>query len=127
VKYWKRVPTLGLEVSAHEFWNARRRANVSSLPRYIEEMTAGRRPLALDAPVAADEAVREEIVLGLRLSEGVPADDLEESVRTSRDATLSEDYAFWKEDRLLLEDVPGRMRFSERGFLVSNEVLCRFV
>ena len=127
VKYWKRVPTLGLGVSAHEFWNARRRANVSSLPRYIEEMTAGRRPLALDAPVAEDEAAREEIVLGLRLSEGVAAEDIEDRVRTSRDATLSEDYASWKEDRLLLEDVPGRIRFSERGFLVSNEVLCRFV
>jgi coproporphyrinogen III oxidase-like Fe-S oxidoreductase len=90
-------------------------------------MTAGRRPLALDTPVAEDEAAREEIVLGLRLSEGVPAEDLEDRVRSSRDATLPEDYESWIEDRLLLEDGPGRIRFSERGFLVSNEVLCRFV
>ncbi len=37
VKYWKRAPTLGLGVSAHELWGGRRRANVSALPRYIEE------------------------------------------------------------------------------------------
>jgi oxygen-independent coproporphyrinogen-3 oxidase len=127
VKYWKRTPTLGLGVSAHEFWNGRRRANVSSLPRYIEEMMAGRRPVAMDDPIADEAAARERIVLGLRLSEGVPAEELERCVRDSRDATLPEDYESWKETRLLIEEDPGRVRLSERGFLVSNEVLCRFV
>jgi oxygen-independent coproporphyrinogen-3 oxidase len=127
VKYWKRVPTLGLGVSAHEFWNGRRRANVSSLARYIEEMGAGRRPVAMDTPISEDEAERERIVLGLRLSEGVPAGDVENRIRRSRDAALSEDYESWRRERLLLEEVPGRIRFSEQGFLVSNEILCRFV
>jgi oxygen-independent coproporphyrinogen-3 oxidase len=127
VKYWKRVPTLGLGVSAHEFWNGRRRANVSSLARYIEEMGAGRRPVAMDSPISEDEAERERIVLGLRLSEGVPAGDVENRIRRSRDAALSEDYESWRRERLLLEEVPGRIRFSEQGFLVSNEILCRFV
>ena len=89
VKYWKRAPTLGLGVSAHELWGGRRRANVSGLEQYVAELAAGRRPLALDRPVEDEEAARERIYLGLRLSEGVPADDLEESVRTSRDPTLS--------------------------------------
>ncbi len=127
VKYWKRVPTLGLGVSAHEFWDGRRRANVSSLPRYIEEMAAGRRPVAMDAPIAEEEAERERIILGLRLADGVPAGDLEDRVRSSPDPVLTKDYESWREARLLVEDVPGRIRFSERGFLVSNEVLCRFV
>ena len=127
IKYWKRTPTLGLGVSAHEFWDGRRRANVSSLPRYVEEMTAGLRPVAMDDPVSEDAAARERIVLGLRLSEGVPAEELERHVRDSRDATLPEDYESWKENRLLVEEEPGRIRLSERGFLVSNEVLCRFV
>ncbi len=127
VKYWRRTPTLGLGVSAHEFWSGRRRANVSSLPRYIEEMLAGRRPVAADTPIGQDEAAQEGIVLGLRLSEGVPAEALERHVQVSRDATLPQDYRSWKEARVLLEEVPGRIRFSERGFLLSNEVLCRFV
>jgi oxygen-independent coproporphyrinogen III oxidase len=127
VKYWRRTPTLGLGVSAHEFWDGRRRANVSSLPRYVEEMSAGRRPLAMDVPVAADEAARERIVLGLRLSEGVPTRDLEDWIQDRADAILRQDYAAWREERLLLEEAPGRTRFSERGFLVSNEILCRFV
>ncbi len=127
VKYWKRAPTLGLGVSAHEFWNGRRRANVSSLSRYVEEMAAGRRPAAMDVPLDEEEAARERIVLGLRLSEGVPARDLDDWMRSRGDATLRQDYASWMEERLLFEELPGRTRFSERGFLVSNEILCRFV
>jgi oxygen-independent coproporphyrinogen-3 oxidase len=126
VKYWKRAPTLGLGVSAHEFWGGRRRANVSALPRYIEKLAAGRRPLAMDVPVSREEGAREGLVLGLRLSEGVPSGELEEFVRASGDRTLARDYASWKDERLL-EEVSGRLRLTERGFLVSNEILCRFV
>ena len=71
LKYWRRVPTLGLGVSAHELWRGRRRANVSALPSYLASLGGGRRPVVLDKPVDEDEAAREEIVLGLRLSEGV--------------------------------------------------------
>jgi coproporphyrinogen III oxidase-like Fe-S oxidoreductase len=113
-------------VSAHEFWGGRRRANVSALPRYIEKLAAGRRPLAMDVPVSREEGAREGLVLGLRLSEGVPSGELEEFVRASGDRTLARDYASWKDERLL-EEVSGRLRLTERGFLVSNEILCRFV
>jgi oxygen-independent coproporphyrinogen-3 oxidase len=126
VKYWKRAPTLGLGVSAHELWGGRRRANVSSLPRYIEELAAGRRPVAMDSAVSREEEARERLVLGLRLSEGVAARDVEDFIRASPDPTLAEDSAAWREG-CLLEEASGRLRFTERGFLVSNEILCRFV
>jgi oxygen-independent coproporphyrinogen-3 oxidase len=126
VKYWKRAPTLGLGVSAHELWEGRRRANVSALVRYIEELAAGRRPVALDRPVPREEGARERLFLGLRLSEGVPAGELEDFVRGSGDPTLPGDYASWREGGLL-EEASGRLRLTERGCLVSNEILCRFV
>lgn len=126
VKYWTRAPTLGLGVSAHELWSGRRRANVSSLEQYIAELGAGRRPLALDQALTRVEVKREEIFLGLRLSRGVAAGRIQESVRGSEDARLSDDYAGWLEEGIL-EHVAGRVRFTERGFLVSNEVLSRFV
>jgi oxygen-independent coproporphyrinogen-3 oxidase len=125
LKYWKRAPTLGLGVSAHEFWGGRRRANVSALPRYIEELAAGRRPVAMDAAVSREEGARERLILGLRLSEGVPTREVEDFVRAAGEPTLAEDYASWRDGRLL-EEASGRLRFTERGFLVSNEILCRF-
>ena len=126
VKYWTRAPTLGLGVSAHELWGGRRRANVSSLEQYLSALAQGRRPLAFDLPVSAEETAREEIFLGLRLAEGVPASRLETFVSEAEDVRLWNDYEAWLAEGILDREA-GRVRFTERGFLVSNEVLSRFV
>lgn len=126
LKYWTRTPTLGLGVSAHELWDGRRRANVSGLPAYLAALRDSRRPTALDEPVAPDAVLRERIFLGLRLSTGVPAAEIEGWIGDAGDSLLAEDYAAWLEAGLLARE-NGRVGFTERGFLVSNEVLCRFV
>ncbi|MDQ5858835.1 MAG: coproporphyrinogen III oxidase family protein, partial [Acidobacteriota bacterium] len=126
VKYWTRTPTLGLGVSAHEFWSDRRRANVSGLARYVSRLQEGDRPVALDEPVNAEAAAQERIVLGLRLSAGVPELEMETWIEESADPLLPADYDDWLEAGVLRRE-SGRVRFTERGFLVSNEVLCRFV
>jgi oxygen-independent coproporphyrinogen III oxidase len=126
VKYWMRTPTLGIGVSAHELWNGRRRANVASLERYLGGLERGTRPLALDRGVDEVEASREEIFLGLRLAAGVSAARIEAAVSSAGDARLSADYADWLAAGLL-ERSDARVRFTERGYLVSNEVLSRFV
>jgi oxygen-independent coproporphyrinogen-3 oxidase len=126
LKYWRREPTLGLGVSAHELWDDRRRANVSALAVYIESIGKGKRPTALDQPIGAEAAAREKLMLGLRLSDGVPRSELETFVAGSPDTRLRGDYQAWREEGVL-EERDGRVLFSERGFLLSNEVLCRFV
>jgi oxygen-independent coproporphyrinogen-3 oxidase len=126
VKYWKRTPTLGLGISAHELWRERRRANVSAIAPYLEGLAAGRRPVALDNEVGPEERARERIVLGLRLAEGVAREELESWIAGAEDTTLPDDYASWQEAGLLAVS-PDRVRLTERGFLLSNEILCRFV
>jgi oxygen-independent coproporphyrinogen-3 oxidase len=126
VKYWTREPTLGLGVSAHELWAGRRRANVSSLEAYVARLREGARPTALDRAIDSAEARREEVFLGLRLSRGVEAATVEAQVAASRDERLPDDYAAWVDSGILATEA-GRVRFTERGFLVSNEVLSRFV
>jgi len=126
VKYWLRAPTLGLGVSSHELWGGRRRANVSNLEQYLAALAAGRRPVALDEPVGAAEAAREEIFLGLRLSRGVALAQVAAFVVGSQDVRLWNDYEGWLSEGIL-ERAGDRLRFTERGYLVSNEVLSRFV
>lgn len=125
-KYWTRTPTLGLGVSAHEWWSGRRRANVSGLPQYLSDLGRGRRPQALDRAVGDAEAARERIVLGLRLARGVDAGEIEGWIAGEGDERLAGDYAGWI-DAGVLARKDGRVRFTERGYLISNEVLCRFV
>ena len=124
VKYWTRTPTLGLGVAAHELWGERRRANVSRIEDYVARVGEGRRPLALDRPVGADEAARERVFLGLRLSDGIPAAWLEPFL--AADARLREDFEAWRGEGVIAR-CADRVRLTERGFLVSNEVLSRFV
>ena len=126
VKYWTRTPTLGLGVSAHELWAGRRRANVSQLEAYLERVESGRRPIALDQAVTEAEAAKERVFLGLRLGEGVPEDAIDGEVARKQDERLAEDYGSWFAAGILRRG-DGRVRFTERGFLVSNEVLSRFV
>ncbi len=126
VKYWTRAPTLGLGISAHELWGGRRRANASHLESYVEQLGRGKRPLASDRAVSAEEAGREEVFLGLRLAEGVPETALEALMGRSEDARLRDDCASWIAEGIL-ERERGRVRFTERGFLISNEVLSRLV
>ncbi|MEP6995134.1 MAG: radical SAM family heme chaperone HemW [Acidobacteriota bacterium] len=126
VKYWTRTPTVGLGVSAHELWAGRRRANVSNLEQYLERLRAGRRPIALDEGIAPEKAAREEIFLGLRLRQGVPAAGIEAFLARDGDERLRDDYADWLAEGIL-ERNADRVRFTERGYLVSNEVLSRFV
>jgi len=125
-KYWARTPTLGLGVSAHELWGGRRRANVGNLETYLTRIEAGQRPLAFDLPVSPEEAAREEIFLGLRVAEGVAADRIAAFVVASEDVRLWNDYETWLSEGIL-ERCGDRVRFTERGFLISNEVLSRFV
>lgn len=125
-KYWQRAPTLGLGVSAHELWQGRRRANASVLTAYIERLGRGERPVALDAAVGPEEEAAERIVLGLRLSAGVDRREIEKWIAQSGDPRLPDDYAAWK-DRGLLREEGQRLALTERGFLLSNEILCRFV
>lgn len=126
-KYWRRVPTIGLGVSSHEFWAGRRRANVSALPSYIASLGRGERPTAVDRALSRDEQDREAIVLGLRLREGVAEADLLRVIAMGEDPLLSTDYGRWTESGILERTESARVRFSERGFLLSNDVLCRFV
>ena len=72
------------------------------------------------------ERAREEIFLGLRLAMGVGSERIAAFVVGSEDVRLWNDDEGWLADGIL-EQTDTRVRFTERGYLVSNEVLSRFV
>lgn len=108
-KYWRREPYLGFGADAHSFDGQWRWQNAESAAQYVaKEAMPEERQLA--------DALGESYFLGLRLSEGIP------------DVAGPFDQAI---DRLtadgLLERRDSRLRLTNRGVLLSNEVFAEFI
>jgi oxygen-independent coproporphyrinogen-3 oxidase len=111
LKYWHRQPFLGFGPSAHSCIGDRRWRRPADLMAYLVD------PLASEEEPT--DARQEQIFLGLRLAEGLDVGrlagllDLDAKTVSARVGELSP----WLEIRA------DRVRFSVRGFLVSNAVL----
>lgn len=71
LRYWRNQPTLGAGVSAAWFDGRVRRQNTDSLDDYLQAVEAGRSPVVEEAALAEPERVGEDLMLALRLKEGV--------------------------------------------------------
>ncbi|MGC8464354.1 MAG: radical SAM family heme chaperone HemW [Acidimicrobiales bacterium] len=74
VNYWRRRPYVGVGVAAHSFDGTRRWWNESSFNRYLRAIDEGRSPVVGSELLSATEIRSEEIMLGLRCSDGIPCD-----------------------------------------------------
>jgi oxygen-independent coproporphyrinogen-3 oxidase len=72
VKYWRRTPYLGLGPSAHSFDGRRRWADVASTRRWAASLERGEEPREFVEELTPEQARVEEIMLGLRTTEGLP-------------------------------------------------------
>ena len=123
-KYWERKPYLGFGMDAHSMLRSGaggvRWANADSMNGYMDRLTFERTVDRVDARAGLEEA----LFLGLRLVEGVDlgelrgefgglVDEVSEAVADVVEAGL----AVWK----------ARLRLTERGRMVSNEVFERLL
>jgi oxygen-independent coproporphyrinogen-3 oxidase len=141
--YWRNGDWLGLGAGAHSHLGGTRFANVYSPKRYVDLV---RETTAADLPEVTDTASvlklmrqassveepspelarADTLIMGLRLNEGV---SLAEFRRRFGEAA-EEDYGprFAELTELgLLERADGRLRLTERGRLLANEVFTRLL
>lgn len=116
MKYWMLEPYAGFGVDAHSFDGKRRNQNSDSVADYVR--------LCCEKSNACTEVVEadveeERFLVGLRLKHGVT---LSEAEWTKREPQLAR---FLEEG--LLQRTNGRLRFTDQGFLYSNEVLQEFI
>jgi oxygen-independent coproporphyrinogen-3 oxidase len=130
--YWQAESYLGMGAGAHSFFAGRRFANVDAPNRYIEAVNAsyeerqatGRGTLQQIAGGETPDAETlraDAAILGLRLLDGID----EAAFTVKFGVTLDEAFGAVLQRHLglgLLERDDGRMRLSERGLLLSNEV-----
>jgi oxygen-independent coproporphyrinogen-3 oxidase len=125
LKYWREEPTLGFGVSAASYDGTVRRSNSGSVPEYVRRVRETGTAFVAQSTLDAREALRERVLLGLRLREGVALESYEEA-RASLGREDRERLDEREEAGLLLRD-GSRIRLTTRGVLMSNEVFSLLV
>ena len=125
--YWRNQPYLGIGVAAHSFIKGHRLANSDNLDEYIaafpNNQAAAR---AMDEEISPQMQLAETAILGLRLCDGLSLDGIH--VRFGVD--LLEYYQQPVAEMVkagLLERIGRRLRLTQRGRLLSNEVFWRLL
>ena len=120
MKYWSRAPYLGFGVDAHSMLrrgaDVVRFANVDSLERYA---SGAEREVTIVGP---DAAFEEALFLGLRKNDGVNLEQLWMEFGAARVERCSQPVADLVNAGLLLRR-DDRVMFTDRGRMISNEVL----
>ena len=116
LKYWKREPYVGFGADAHSFCGTSRRQNVESAQDYVKRSEDGE---SVGLEESSPDPGEEKFFVGLRLSEGVHADDADwRRFGPAFEYFLSAG---------VLEHANGNLRLTSRGVMVSNEVFQGFV
>ena len=103
--YWSRAPFLGLGPSAHSGWGRERQWNLREWAAYLAAADRGADPAAGHEGLDDAAIAMEELYLGLRTREGLPAERIQGDTRSR-----------WVADGwAVLED--GRLRLTPEGWL----------
>jgi oxygen-independent coproporphyrinogen-3 oxidase len=117
LKYWRREPYIGLGAGAHSFDGARRWSNLQDSAKYVACIEAGTSRREMIEPVTQQQALDEELFLGLRQLEGIDLARVEKKYGVSLQARI----AGLREQGLLEMDGPN-LRLALAHLTVSNEV-----
>lgn len=116
LKYWKREPYVGFGADAHSFDGLSRWQNLESAQEYSARSERGE---SIRCGESSPDPGEEKFFVGLRLSEGVHADEAD----WLRFGSAFEYFL----STGVLESANGNLRLTPRGVMVSNEVFQEFI
>jgi len=120
LKYWQRLPYLGLGPAAHSFQGGRRWWNHRGLAGYAAALAAGRAPLAGREALTPEQVRLETLYLGFRTREGVDLEVIQS--QSGWGPVLSRLQAAG-----LLCLTNGRVAATPRGLVVADRLPLLFV
>ena len=116
-RYWKRLPYFGLGASAHSFHAEQRWENHRDAGRYCEDLERGSPPVAWTEQLTPLQRRLEEVLLGLRMAEGIPL-----HATAGREMLL----AAWAAEGLVARR-NGRLAATPKGWLVLDRIVAQLV
>ncbi len=124
--YWRGRDYLGLGPSAHSFMRGRRYANVADLDAYIDALTKGKRPLAVDESGHL-ERMTEALMLGLRTSRGIRREEFQRRFGLPVDSRIDLDQQAVLVDAGYLTVSDSALRLTDLGMAMADEVTRRLL
>ena len=122
LRYWQGGDYLGFGLAAHSLYRGKRFANTEDFASYISDPASGKSCQARDLSSEAEEYV----MLGLRTAFGISLSEYR--------ARFCEDFLLGREEKLKLYEKLGyllfegdNIRLTEKGFYVSNAILCEIL
>jgi putative oxygen-independent coproporphyrinogen III oxidase len=117
LKYWRREAYLGFGAGAHSFSGVQRWANAHDAAEYVSAIQSGQLPVEQLETVSAQQALEEELFLGLRQLDGIDVGRIEReygvALRTRFEPLAAAG---------LVEREGNVVRLAEQKLSVSNEV-----
>ncbi len=127
LKYWRGGAYLGFGPGAHSYFRGRRSATPRDLDLFLrgtEGRGAGAGEVREEYTLDPEDAAREAFILNLRLAEGVDLESFDRRWGTRAGRWLERDLdEVFEAGLLVLRD--GRVRLTDKGFLLANEVFTR--
>ena len=125
-KYWTFAPYIGLGPAAHSFQRPQRSWNHRVLGRYLADLEAGKRPVASQETLTADQQMIEAVYLGLRQTRGIRVSEFEKLFSVAFDTIFQPVLADPLMEKWLERDT-DICRLTPQGMLVMDTVVGRFV
>ncbi|HKV22985.1 MAG TPA: radical SAM family heme chaperone HemW [Candidatus Acidoferrum sp.] len=117
LKYWRREPYLGFGAGAHSFSGTQRWANAHDAASYVASLENGLLPIEQLENVSSDQALEEELFLGLRQLAGIDCTRIEKEYGVSLAPKLQHLAA-----NGLIEREGDIVRLAPEKLSISNEV-----
>jgi oxygen-independent coproporphyrinogen-3 oxidase len=121
--YWQGHDYLGLGPGAQSYLDGRRFGNVESVDDYDRSLEQGRLPIAESELLSAEQRLRERIIFGLRLIEGVDRELLRHEPPDRTWRQMLEQLT----RRGLLEERAGRIRLTDEGRRFADSVAVELI
>ena len=121
MRYWLCGEYLGFGVAAHSYFKGVRFGNSRDMIAFLsgEDITEEKQT------VDEDQERVEYVMLGMRLAEGISRDEYKKRFGRELEGDVEELKAFVKQG--FVTDDGDRVAFTDKGFLVSNELISRMI
>ena len=131
IKYWKLEPFLGFGAGASSYINGFRCENPDDLEHWkslVLSNDAGYEEVEIHTETR-EEAMSVFVFTGLRMVEGIDLNLFKDKFDVSFESVYKEKMEYLKnmENEGYLEMSKDRIRLTEKGILISNDIMCEFV